>query len=193
MANERALGLCRSSTPPRPGGSSRRSLGEHEARALFGLTNVLVMFGGSKDVAFNQEISDLLGTARVARTTYNRGRIHGRRAPSPATTSPILRPEEIRQLPERHALVIAENGKPIIARLTRCIDGKPGRALLAAQAAAAARVAPRPRRQTPSAAHNAAALTAATALDLSPSHAVPRRRPAGDDPAAEVVHPSSER
>ena len=29
----------------------------------------------------------------------------------------ILRPEEIRQLPERRALVIAENGKPIIARL----------------------------------------------------------------------------
>ena len=28
---------------------------------------------------------------------------------------------------EGHALVLAENGKPIIARLTRCIDGKAGR------------------------------------------------------------------
>jgi len=46
---------------------------------------------------------------------------------------PILRPEEIRQLKERHALVVAENGKPIIARLTRCIDGKPGAQLLANQ------------------------------------------------------------
>ena len=29
-----------------------------------------------------------------------------------------------------HVLVLAENGKPIIARLTRCIDGKAGRRLL---------------------------------------------------------------
>jgi type IV secretion system protein VirD4 len=46
----------------------------------------------------------------------------------------IIRPEEIRRLPERHALVIAENGKPIIARLSRCIDGRKGARLLAAQA-----------------------------------------------------------
>ena len=32
------------------------------------------MFGGSKDVAFNQEISDLLGPVRVARTTWQTGR-----------------------------------------------------------------------------------------------------------------------
>jgi hypothetical protein len=38
------------------------------ARALFGVTNVLVMFGGSKDVAFNLEISDLVGLTRVSRT-----------------------------------------------------------------------------------------------------------------------------
>jgi type IV secretion system protein VirD4 len=30
---------------------------------------------------------------------------------------------------EGHALVLAENGKPIIARLIRCIDGKAGRRL----------------------------------------------------------------
>jgi type IV secretion system protein VirD4 len=34
---------------------------------------------------------------------------------------------------ERYALVLAENGKPIIARLARCIDGKAGRRLLADQ------------------------------------------------------------
>jgi type IV secretion system protein VirD4 len=45
----------------------------------------------------------------------------------------IIRPEEIRRLPERHALVIAENGKPIIARLFRCIDGRSGARLLAGQ------------------------------------------------------------
>ncbi len=45
----------------------------------------------------------------------------------------ILRPEEVRQLPEKHALVIAESSRPIIARLTRCIDGKTGCQLLAQQ------------------------------------------------------------
>jgi len=130
MANERALGISFIYAA-----QTWRQLaaifGETEARALFGLTNVLVMFGGSKDVAFNQEISDLVGTVRVARTSWQTGQMGGR------TTSgediPILRPEEIRQLKERHALVVAENGKPMIARLTRCIDGKPGAQLLSQQ------------------------------------------------------------
>src|SRR5664279_4651417 len=130
MANERALGISFIYAA-----QTWRQLaaifGETEARALFGLTNVLVMFGGSKDVAFNQEISDLVGTVRVARTSWQSGQMGGR------TTSgediPILRPEEIRQLKERHSLIVAENGKPIIARLTRCIDGKPGAQLLSQQ------------------------------------------------------------
>lgn len=130
MANERALGLAFIYAA-----QTWRQLssifGENDARALFGLTNTLIMFGGSKDVAFNQEISDLVGTVRVARTSWQSGQRGGR------TTSgediPILRPEEVRQLQERHALVIAENGKPIIARLSRCVDGSSGRQLLAAQ------------------------------------------------------------
>jgi bifunctional DNA-binding transcriptional regulator/antitoxin component of YhaV-PrlF toxin-antitoxin module len=36
----------------------------------------------------------------------------------------------VRGMEEGHPLVFAENGKPIIARLTRCIDGKAGRRLL---------------------------------------------------------------
>jgi type IV secretion system protein VirD4 len=105
--------------------------GEQEARALFGLTNVLVMFGGSKDGAFNQEISDLVGQTRVSRTNWQTGAKAGRT--SSGEDIAIIRPEEIRQLPERHALVIAENGRPIIARLSRCIDGRTGRRLLAGQ------------------------------------------------------------
>jgi len=92
------------------------------------LTNVLVMFGGSKDGAFNQEISDLVGQVRVARRTWQTGTMAGRTYSGEDIA--ILRPEEIRQLKERQALVLAENGKPIIARLTRCIDGKAGRQLL---------------------------------------------------------------
>jgi type IV secretion system protein VirD4 len=44
---------------------------ERETRALFTLTNVFVMFGGSKDGAFNQEISDLVGPSRVFRTNWH--------------------------------------------------------------------------------------------------------------------------
>ena len=50
-------------------------------------------------------------------------------APSPATILPSCAPEEIGQLKERQALVLADNGKPIIAHLARCIDGKAGRRL----------------------------------------------------------------
>ena len=133
MANERALGISFIYAA-----QTWRQLaaifGEQEARALFGLSNVLVIFGGSKDVAFNQEVSDLVGTTRVRRTTWQSGASGGR------TTSgediPILRPEEIRQIRDRHALVVAENGRPIIARLNRCIDGKAGRQLMREQARA---------------------------------------------------------
>jgi type IV secretion system protein VirD4 len=127
MANERALGISFIYAA-----QTRAQLvaifGETEARALIGLTNVLVMFGGSKDVHFNREISDLVGTVRVARTTWQTGGRGGRS--TSGEDMPILRPEEIRQLPERHALVVAENTRPILARLTRCIDGQPGRQLL---------------------------------------------------------------
>ena len=112
MANERALGVSFIYAA-----QAWRQLaavfGEQEARALFGLTNVLVMFGGSKDGAFNQEISDLVGQTRVSRSNWQTGAMAGRTFSGEDIA--IIRPEEIRRLPERHALVIAENGKPIIA------------------------------------------------------------------------------
>ena len=83
MANERALGLSFIYAA-----QTWRQLvdlyGEHEARALFGLTNVLVIFGGGKDVDFNQEISDLIGTHPGARapptaTGAPAGAVHPRR------------------------------------------------------------------------------------------------------------------
>jgi type IV secretion system protein VirD4 len=98
---------------------------------LFGLTNVLVMFGGSKDGTFNQEISDLVGQVRVMRRTWQTGAMAGRTFSGEDIAIP--RPEEIRRLKERQALVLAENGKPIIARMARCIDGKAGRRLVAEQ------------------------------------------------------------
>lgn len=87
----------------------------------------MVVFGGSKDVGFNRDISELTGTVRIARTGWQTAR--GGRSIS-ADDIPVLRPEEVRQLPERQALVIAENGKPVIAKLHRSIDGRAGRRLL---------------------------------------------------------------
>lgn len=132
MANERAQGLSFIwAAQTRPQLTS--IFGEHEARSLFGLTNTLVMFGGSKDAAFNQEISDLLGTVRIRRITHSTGGFNGGGRSFSGDDIPIMRPEEVRQLPEGRALVIAENGKPIIARLRRCVEGKDGERLLADQ------------------------------------------------------------
>ena len=74
---------------------------------------------------------------------------------------PILRGEEIRQLPERRALVIAENSKPIIAKLTRCLDGKPGQALLNQQKTVRQQLAAARRAHVPPDARATAAVVAA--------------------------------
>ena len=101
------------------------SYGEDEARALFGLTNNLVIFGGGKDIHFYRELSDLLDDVRISRQTVTDG-------PGGVGTSRsgedvrVLRPGDIRRIPERHALVVAGNAPPIIARLRRCLDGKDG-------------------------------------------------------------------
>ena len=157
MANERALGISFIYAA-----QTWRQLaaifGDHEARALFGLTNMLVLFGGSKDVGFNREMSDLVGTVRVPRTTWQTGR--GGRSVS-GEDMPVLRPEDIRELPERHALIVAENGRPIIARLTRSIEGAPGAALLASQAQARAGLADRHRAHIPAEARATAAVVEA--------------------------------
>ena len=136
MANERALGIA-FIWAAQTRAQLTQIFGEHQARAVLGLTNTLILFGGSKDVAFNQEISDLLGPVRIARTTWQSGRSH---RSVTGEDIPILTGAEVRQLTEGHALVVADNGKPLIAKLTRCMDGKPGRVLLRAQADTRARL-----------------------------------------------------
>ena len=158
MANERALGISFVYAA-----QTWRQLaalyGEHEARALLGLTNMLMLFGGSKDVAFNRDISELAGTVRIPRITWQTGGRGGRSVSG--EDIPVLRPDDIRQLPERQVLVIAENGRPIIAALDRCLDGRPGAHLLAAQTATRARIADMRHRGVPAATQSAAALVEA--------------------------------
>ncbi len=164
MANERALGIAviyASQAWPQ----LAAIFGEQEARTLLGLTNVLVLFGGSKDVAFNQEISDLLGPVRVSRTSWQTGPMGGRS--TSGEDIPILTGAEVRQLKERHALVVAQNGKPMIARLHRCIDGKRGAELLQQQHRLRERVTDSRRGSVSAAARGTAALVEALRRGLA--------------------------
>jgi type IV secretion system protein VirD4 len=176
MANERAIGLSFLYAA-----QTWRQLvicyGEDEARALFGLTNNIIVFGGGKDGHFYREISELMGTARVARTTYSSGR-GGWGKTTAGEDVPILRPEEIRQLPERQALVVSENARPLIARLARCIDGRAGRRLLAAQDASRDDVTAHRQHSTSIPDRTRQAIATARRLDL---HA-PNPHPAIADP-----------
>lgn len=135
MANERALGLSFILAA-----QIRRQLvmcyGEDEAQTIFGLSNNLVVFGGGKDIAFYRELSDLIGNVTTTKTRYSE---HGKDWFDIKNRSwdqervPILEPAELRRIEQRKALVLAEMYDPIIANLQRCIDGRRGRQLLAAQ------------------------------------------------------------
>ena len=158
MANERALGIS-FLWAAQTRAQLSTIFGEVEARTVIGLTNTLIVFGGSKDVAFNQEISDLLGTTRIARSSWQTGRRGGRTVSG--EDIPVLTGAEIRRLPERHALVLAENGRPVLARLRRCLDGPRGRELLAHQQELRDRVAARRAEVIPAATRAAVAVTEA--------------------------------
>jgi type IV secretion system protein VirD4 len=135
MANERALGLAFILAAQ----TWRQFVvcyGEDEARTIYGLSNNLVVFGGGKDIRFYQELSDLIGSTTHTETGHSsRGsdwfgvmdRSWDQRR------VPILEPAELRRIEQRKALVLAEMYDPIIANLHRCIDGRRGKELLAAQ------------------------------------------------------------
>jgi len=144
MANERALGLAFILAAQ----TWRQFVvcyGEDEARTIYGLSNNLVVFGGGKDIRFYQELSDLIGPTTHTPTRYSSrgvdvfGGLMDRSWDN--VRVPILEPAELRRIEQRKALVLAEMYDPIIAKLHRCIDGKRGKELLAAQkrARAAAR------------------------------------------------------
>lgn len=129
MANERALGLS-FLYAAQTWQQMVVSYGDDDARALLGLTNNLVIFGGGKDIRFYREMSELLGATRVARYTLTDGPA-GIGTSRSVEDTVIVRPEQLRLIPERHALLIAENAPPILTRLQRCLDGPAGRRLAA--------------------------------------------------------------
>ncbi len=175
MANERALGLsfiyaCQTWK------QMVVCYGEDEARSLFGLTNNLVVFGGGKDIRFYQELSDLVDVVRVSRSTYSDG-------PGGTGTSrsgedvKVLRPGDIRRIPDKHALVVAGNAPPMVARLRRCLDGADG-ARLQVELAAARTAVGAARAATP----DPSARTAA-ALGYARAHALTAPDQDADHPA----------
>jgi type IV secretion system protein VirD4 len=135
MANERALGLSFILAAQ----TWRQFVvcyGEDEARTIYGLSNNLVVFGGGKDIRFYQELSDLIGSVTATETRYSSrgdGWFASRDPSWDHRRVPILEPAELRRIAQRKALVLAEMYDPIIANLNRCIDGRRGKELLAAQ------------------------------------------------------------
>ena len=104
----------------------------------------------------------------MRRTSYTyRGTGWGRS--THGETVPVLRPEEIRQLPPGRALVVAENAPPLIARLDRCLTGRRGAELLTAQSAARDRVAAARDETAPPAERAALAHEAAAHAGLAPT------------------------
>ena len=135
LANERALGLSFILAAQ----TWRQFVvcyGEDEARTIYGLSNNLVVFGGGKDIRFYQELSDLIGSTTHAEVRHSRRGSDWFGVPDKSWDPkrvPILEPAELRRIEPRKALVLSEMYDPIIANLHRCIDGRRGKELLAAQ------------------------------------------------------------
>ena len=131
MANERALGISFIWAAQTYTQLVTR-FGNTGAQTLLGLTNVLAVFGGTSDPTLTRQLAELAGRTRTPRTSWSHG-------PSRSHTTsgddiPILTADEIRLLPPGQALVLADQARPLIARLQRCTTGTRGRQLLADQA-----------------------------------------------------------
>ena len=79
------------------------------------------------------ELNDLerTGRTRVARSSWQTAGRGGRTVTG--EDIPVLTADEIRRLPERRALVLGDRGRPVLAALTRSIEGRAGARLLAEQ------------------------------------------------------------
>lgn len=135
LANERALGLF-FVWAAQARSQLNTVFGPEVAQTVVGLTNRLLLFGGSKDMRFNNEISEMLDTVRVSRKTYQGGSIDRIGSSSHSGDDiRVMTPGEIRNIPDRHALLIPDRGKALMLRTHRCIDGRAGRELLQEQRA----------------------------------------------------------
>lgn len=97
--------------------SARARFGEEAAAELASFTNHVIVFGGAKDPAFLRDMSDLAGQVERARTTKTTSGDRGDSTSTHMALEAVLRGDEIKGLPEGHALVLADNLPPVITRL----------------------------------------------------------------------------
>ena len=134
-----------------------------------------MVFGGGVDHGFNKDMSDLIGVRYEWQRTHNTGGI-GTTSTSLSTREvPVIRPDEIRRLPDRHALLLSGRERPVLAKLDRCIDGHRGKALLDAQKRRLAHGRAVYQARSDIAARTADAVAAARRLELHAEHAGRRR------------------
>ncbi|MCX4549622.1 MULTISPECIES: type IV secretory system conjugative DNA transfer family protein [unclassified Streptomyces] len=99
--------------------SARARFGEDTANELASFTNHVIVFGGAKDPAFLKDMSDLCGQVERVRTTKTTtgGDRGGHSTATHMALEPVLRGDEIRSLPEGHALLLADTLPPVVTRL----------------------------------------------------------------------------
>jgi type IV secretion system protein VirD4 len=165
MANDRALGVCYL-LATQNWELIELVYGREDADAILNLINNLLVFGGGKSTAFADRISSIIGEVEIPRTSTSYG-AGGRSRTRDSEWVPVFRQGEIRRLPERHALLVAENIRPVIARLDRCIDGERGKRLLQQQKRAAAHIDTHRARQDTVTNRTAAAVKAARERGLT--------------------------
>ncbi|MDV5145467.1 TraM recognition domain-containing protein [Streptomyces sp. SBC-4] len=93
--------------------------GEETAAELASYTNNVIVLGGAKDPAFLKDMSELCGQVERVRTTRtsSNGERGGESVARHAALEAVLRSDEIKGLPEGHALVLADNLAPVVTRL----------------------------------------------------------------------------
>lgn len=99
--------------------SARARFGDDVADELAAFTNHVIVFGGAKDPAFLKDMSDLCGQTERLRTTRTTttGSQGGESTATHTALEAVLRADEIKALPEGHALLLADNLPPVITRL----------------------------------------------------------------------------
>ncbi|WP_024756078.1 type IV secretory system conjugative DNA transfer family protein [Streptomyces exfoliatus] len=99
--------------------SARARFGEDTATELASFTNNVVVLGGAKDPTFLKDMSELCGQVERVRTTRttSSGERGGESTARHTALESVLRADEIKALPEGHALVLADNLPPVVTRL----------------------------------------------------------------------------
>ncbi|WP_232506543.1 type IV secretory system conjugative DNA transfer family protein [Microlunatus flavus] len=130
MANDRALGIS-FVWAAQTWTQLVARFGTTGAQTLLGLTNVLVVFGGTTDATLTQHLTRLSGRTRTPRVSWTTGSLGTARSRNISGEDlATLTDDEIRLLPPGHALVLADQAPPLIAQLRRATRGARGQQLL---------------------------------------------------------------